>query len=149
MSARPGRFERRRRSRRGVARTLLVSLALALALSACRPLYVPLVPKPVPVPQLARLGDGSSLQFVDGTLRLHVVLADIPQAGWLAVQWFAPDGAQAASDSVWVAPGDVGEGRTLTLPARVKPTAGEWRAVVSLRGDLLRQFRASVAGAAP
>ncbi len=128
---------------------MLASLALALALTGCRPLYVPLVPKPVPVPHLARLGDGSSLRWADGTLQLHVILAAIPEAGWLAVQWFAPDGSEAASDSVWVAPADVAQGRTLRLPARVKPTPGEWRAIVSLHDVVLRQFRVTVPGAAP
>ncbi|MEJ2288767.1 MAG: hypothetical protein P8Y02_09015 [Deinococcales bacterium] len=135
--------------RRAGGRAALLSLALALALPGCRPLYVPVVPERLPVPKLAQLADDSSLRYVAGTLQLHVVLAAVPEAGWLAVQWFAPDGSEAASDSVWVAPADVGQGRTLTLPARVRPTAGEWRAVASLHGAVLRQFRVTVPSATP
>ncbi len=119
-------------------------LALLLGLGACTPLYVPPVPERVPVHEVAQLGDASALRLRDGVLTLHVVLDRIPDAGWLAVQWFAPDGTEVASDSVWVAPANVGEGRTLVLPPRVSPSAGEWRAVVSLRGEVLRQFRATV-----
>ena len=55
-------------------------------------------------------------------------------------------GAPGGDDyhSVWVAPADVGQGRTLLLPARVTLSAGEWRAVASLRGQVLRQFRVEV-----
>lgn len=135
--------------RRAVASLLAPLLAVLLGLGACTPLYVPPVPARVPVHEVAQLGDASVLRYQNGTLTLHVVLDRIPQAGWLAVQWFAPDGAEAASDSVWVAPADVGEGRTLALPPRVVPKAGEWRAVVSLGDEVLRQFRATVPASAP
>lgn len=124
-------------------------VALLLGLGACTPLYLPPVPEHVPVHEVAQLGDASALRFRGGDLTLHVVLDRIPRAGWLAVQWFAPDGAEVASDSVWVAPADVGQGRTLALPARVTPRAGEWRAVVSLGGEVLRQFRTTVSVTAP
>jgi len=123
---------------------VLVVAALAGVLAGCRPLYVPPVPRPLPTPGVAQLGDASALVLAHGTLALHMVLAAIPEAGWLAVQWFAPDDTEAASDSVWVAPADVGQGRTLLLPARVTLSAGEWRAVASLRGQVLRQFRVEV-----
>ncbi len=124
-------------------------LVLLLGLGACTPLYLPPVPERVPVHEVAQLGDASALGFRDRVLTLHVVLDRIPEAGWLAVQWFAPDGSEVASDSVWVAPADVGEGRTLALPSRVSLSAGEWRAVVSFRGDVLRQFRATVPASTP
>jgi len=126
-----------------------VVLGVLVALTACTPLYVPPVPARIPVHVVAQLGDGSSLRYAAGTLTLHVVLERVPEAGWLAVQWFAPDGTEAASDSVWVGPADVGQGRTLTLPARVTVRAGEWRAIVSLKGDVLRQFRTTVASSSP
>jgi len=140
----PGAGAARRR-----AAALAPIAALLLGLGACTPLYVPPVPERVPVHDVAQLGDASALRYRGGTLSLHVVLDRIPRAGWLAVQWFAPDGSEAASDSVWVAPGDVGEGRTLALPPRVTPGAGEWRAVVSLAGEVLRQFRTTVPTSAP
>ena len=135
----------------GRARTRLLPplLGVLVALAACTPLYVPPVPARLPVHEVAQLGDGSSLRYAEGTLTLHVVLERIPEAGWLAVQWFAPDGTEAASDSVWVGPQDVGEGRTLRLPSRVTVGAGEWRAIVSLKGDVLRQFRTTVSAPSP
>lgn len=117
------------------------ALALVVSLSACQPLYLPLVPERLPAPALTQLGDGSSLTLQGGVPTLHLVLARVPERGWLAVQWFAPDGREAASDSVWIDPAAEGEGRTLTLPARVAVTPGEWRAVVSFGHDIVRQFR--------
>lgn len=140
-----------RRVRRGAAWCGVLA-ALALGVAGCRPLYLPPVPPVQPAPSPARLGDGSALRVVGDTLVLHVVLAQIPHEGWLAVQWFAPDDTEAASDSVWVAPSDAGQGRTVRLPSRVRLTPGEWRAVTSLGGSVLRQFRVDVppsAGASP
>lgn len=134
------------RARRALVACLTAG-SLATSLSGCRPLYVPPVPKSIEVPAIAQLGDASSLRLEGGTLTLHLVLAVIPKAGWLAVQWFAPDGTQAASDSVWVTPADEAQGRTLTLPAGVTLRAGEWRAVISLHDAVLRQFRADVPAA--
>lgn len=116
-------------------------LALLVGLVGCRPLYLPPVPQRLPLKPVAQLADASALTASGGTLELHLVLESIPLAGWLAVQWLAPDGHEAASDSVWVTPADEGQGRTLRLPARVSLSAGEWRAVVSLHATVLRQFR--------
>jgi len=135
--------------RRRAGALLLSVLPLVVALVACTPLYVPLVPERIPIREVAQLGDGSTLSDDAGVLTLHVVLDRVPRAGWLALQWFAPDGTEAASDSVWVTPADVGQGRTFTLPPRVTPTAGEWRAVVSFGSDVLRQFRTTVVAAGP
>lgn len=127
------------------AAVLLAAIgAPLLGLVSCRPLYLPPVPPRTPVHEVAQLGDASSLQLVNGNLRLHVVLQHVPHAGWMAVQWFAPDGREAASDSVWVTPSDAGQGRTLELPKRVTLAPGEWRAVVSLGKDVLRQFRRTI-----
>ncbi|MEJ2666874.1 MAG: hypothetical protein P8Z81_07225 [Deinococcales bacterium] len=139
VARRPGR----RRSR---ALALVLVLTVA-ALPGCSPLYLPPVPARVPVPQLPQLGDASSLRVENGTLVLHVVLDNVPEEAWLAVQWFAPDGRQVASDSVWVTPADVGQGRTLSLPSRTALTSGEWRAVTSMRGRVLRQFSVEVPAA--
>jgi hypothetical protein len=128
-------------------RTLLLVGVLLTSSGGCRPLYLPPVPDSVNVTPMARLGSDSGLRVgpPGGALRLHLVLLAVPQAGWLAVQWFAPDGREAASDSVWVTPQDEGQGRTLGLPANAGPaTAGEWRAVVSMDGVVLRQFRLAV-----
>jgi len=128
---------------RGAGVTLAL-VGLLAGLGGCRPLYLPPVPAPQEVPRVAQLGDASSLRLDGGVLVLHLVLAEVPRAGWLAVQWFAPDGTEAASDSVWVTPADVAQGRTSTLPPRARLAAGEWRAVASLGGTVLRQFRVEV-----
>lgn len=123
--------------------------ALLVGLASCRPLYLPPVPPRLPVHEVAQLADASSLELAHDRLRLHLVLQRVPRAGWLAVQWFAPDGREAASDSVWVTPGDVGQGRTLQLTGRVTLAPGEWRAVVSLGDEVLRQFRLTLKSATP
>lgn len=145
-SSAPAGALRRRERRRSRALAALLVLAIA-TLPGCRPLYVPPVPARVPVPQLPQLGDASSLRVENGTLVLHVVLDSVPEEAWLAVQWFAPDGTQVAADSVWVTPADVGEGRTLSLPRPHALTPGEWRAVASMRGRVLRQFSVQVPAA--
>ncbi len=122
---------------RGWAPALL--LVAALALPACRPLYVPLVPEAPQGPLPTRLAGGSALTLsAAGRPRLAVEVLDLPGPGWLAVQWFAPGGGEAASESVWLEPPS-GEAE-FVLPPDVEATAGEWRAVVSFEGLLLRQF---------
>jgi hypothetical protein len=116
------------------------SLWLLLALTACTPLYLPPVPARDPVPQVARLslGNTSVLTLSAGTLQLSVSLERVPEEGWLAVQWFAPNNRQVASDALWVGPQDEQFRRTFFLPQ--PPTEGEWRAVVSFGGSYVRQF---------
>lgn len=145
------RSGRRPVAARALARAVLVAVAvaaLAAAVPGCRPLYVPPVPQRQPTPAVARLGDASSLTYEDRSLSLHVILAEVPRAGWLAVQWFGPDDTEAASESTWVTPADVGQGRTLRLPERVTAAPGEWRVVVTLHDQVLRQFRVEVPPAA-
>lgn len=126
--------------RRALA-TLAVVVAILLGAGACRPLYLPPVPEAVPRIQRTRLDDRSSLAQDGDTLRLHVLVTRLASPGWLAVQWFAPSGAEAASDSVWVGADQVGTGLTFYLPPSVSRTPGEWRAVASMDGVVLRQFR--------
>ncbi|NLG07889.1 MAG: hypothetical protein GX560_01345 [Deinococcales bacterium] len=116
---------------------LLAGLALALLLVACRPLYLPPVPEPPPFEPGSRVA-AFDAGLEAGRPRLEVELADVTEAGWLAVQWLAPNGREAASGSVWVEP--EAPRALFVLPADVEAVAGEWRAVVSLHGRLLRQF---------
>lgn len=129
---------------------LLLAAVLAGALGACRPLYVPLVPDDAPEPvRRTRLGSESTLLVSDGRPTLSFTVVDLaPEAAagdWLAVQWYRPSGAVAASESVWVDETSVGVNLDFVLPPDVAATAGEWRAVVSLGGFVLRQFRVEVA----
>lgn len=148
--------------RRGTAwaAALLVSAAV---LTGCRPLYIPLVPEAPRQAQMLRLGTDSQLEVVAGRPRLTLNLTtaagsetdggasdattapESPADGaWLDVQWFGPTGAQAASESQWFQPGAAPQVLIFSLPADIDAVAGEWRAVVSTSGRLLRQFRVDV-----
>lgn len=115
-------------------------MLLLLGLAACTPLYLPPVPDRDPIPQTERLtlGNTSALELSGVTLQLVVTLERVPVEGWLAVQWFAPNNQQVASDALWVGPQDEQFSRTFFLPQTA--TAGEWRTVVSFGNSYLRQF---------
>lgn len=121
-------------------------LAVTVALAACRPLYLPLIPDPPPYESGVRVASFQAEPDSTGRPRLELSLTDLKEAGWLAVQWLAPSGREMASESSWVEP--VEEGVTpltvFVLPDDISLTPGEWRAVVSINGQLLRQFRFEV-----
>ena len=132
------------------ARALLLLVAAGICLTACRPLYVPLVPNDAPVPVTrTRLAAASELSLAEGRPSLVLSLLDpapeFAQGDWLAVQWFAPSGRLAASESRWVESDDVGSALTFELPPDVELVTGEWRAVASVGNLILRQFRVDVA----
>ena len=126
-----------------------VAIATLVALAGCRPLYIPLVPDPQAAPTATRLSDGSQLAVVAGRPRLVIGFAASGQSAqdgaWLDVQWFGPSGAQAASESLWLDGTSPLQQLVFELPVDVEIVQGEWRAVLSLDGILLRQFRADVA----
>jgi hypothetical protein len=119
---------------------------MLVALTACSPLYLPPVPGDALVvePRLRLLGDSVLEVAEDGALSLVVVLAEVPHEGWLAIQWFGPAGGVVASDSVWLERDDAGNSLTVALPEATTLRSGEWRAVVSWYGELVRQFRVLV-----
>jgi hypothetical protein len=121
-------------------------------LTACQPLYIPLVPDAPEAPTALRLSSDSSLDVVAGRPRLTLSIdstdaALVSLGVWLNVQWFGPSGRQAASGSLWLEgpPSERTKVVVFVLPADVAVVSGEWRAVVSVDGVLLRQFRADVA----
>ncbi len=123
------------------------SLMLVLLLSACTPLYLPPVPErgvPPPAERLELAGGSALTLREEGGLELRLQLANVPEAGWLAVQWFSPAGQEVASDSVWLAPGDVGVNPSFLLPGGHEVTPGPWRAVLSFEGRLVQQFALEV-----
>jgi len=139
---------RRRPPRLRLGAALLV-LALVGSLSACRPLYVPLVPDDAPLPVArTRLAADSELVLVNGRPSLTLVVAALaPGAaagGWLAVQWFGPSGRLEASESRWLDAAGEGMSLNFVLPPDIALAQGEWRAVASLGGFVLRQFRVDV-----
>lgn len=139
-------------------RTLLLTLPLVLALAACRPLYFPPVPDAPPFEPGVRVVAFEAGLAATGRPRVALVVAGHDAAGWLSVQWMAPTGREAASDSVWLepvpsqpassnaaaaeeaGPAAAGSEAVFVLPADVELRPGEWRAVVSFGGRLLRQF---------
>lgn len=130
---------------RYIARTFgIATIVLLVALTACRPLYLPPVPGDgLPEPHPVRLTAVSGLTLgADGRPTLRVDVVDLPAPGWLAVQWFGPKGGEVASDSAWLEP--EAASAEFVLPADVDPASGEWRAVVSFGGRLLRQYLIAV-----
>ncbi len=134
---------------RHARRCLVAGAVLLVALAACRPLYLPPIPDELPFEAGVRVAAYATGVGADGRPQVEVTLADLSEAGWLAVQWMAPNGRQAASASTWLEPVEAGgseaataalPGATFVLPADVQLVPGEWRAVLSFSGRLLRQF---------
>ena len=112
-----------------------------LLLPACTPLYIPPVQERTiePTPRLDLTGS-SGLRLREGRLELSLFLTNVPEDDWLNVQWYSPQNRQAASDSLWVTEAQVGLSRIFLLPEDVELQAGQWSAVVSYEGNLIRQF---------
>jgi hypothetical protein len=113
-------------------------LPFLFCLSSCTFLYLPPELPIQTLPETFDISGSDGLTYENTQLELSVLLRNVPQEGWLAVQWYAPNGREAASDSVWIEVRDEGLTQTFELPQR--PSRGEWRAVVSFGETLLRQF---------
>jgi hypothetical protein len=124
---------------------VLILGALLLSLPAgCRPLYLPPVPEPLVLAERFEL-DGSA-RVVEGRPSLTLLPRTVPDEGWLAIQWFAPNNREVASESRWLAPGDAGRSLMVVLPADVEAAPGRWRAIVSRGGVVVRQLSVMVPG---
>ncbi|MGL4612168.1 MAG: hypothetical protein ACRCYY_21230 [Trueperaceae bacterium] len=113
-----------------------------ILLPSCTFLYLPPELPIQPIPETFDISSSSGLTYKNRQLELSVLLRNVPQEGWLAVQWYAPNAKEAASDSVWIEQRDEGLTQNFLLPQR--PARGEWRAVVSFGNSLLRQFSYTV-----
>jgi hypothetical protein len=111
---------------------------LLFTLPSCTFLYLPPELPIQSIPEVFDISGSSGLSYQNNELELSVLLRNVPNEGWLAVQWYAPNSKQVNSDSVWIERRDEGLAQTFTLPQR--PSRGEWRAVVSFEKKLLRQF---------
>jgi len=119
-------------------------LALLFVLSSCTFTYIPVVREVrAPEPRLSVLG-GSELLQNETSLELELKLATVPEADWLAVQWFDPGNDEVAAASVWLEPAPEPQALTLALPPRVALKDGLWRVVLSYQGQFTRQFSATV-----
>lgn len=121
---------------------LLLALAL-LVLPACSFAYIPLIPEAQVWEPMLDLRDSRGLVAENGRLALRLTLSEVPEPGWLALQWFGPN-RRAASDSLWVTPDDVGAERVIYLPDDVRLVPGSWRVVVSFDSVVARQFSLTV-----
>lgn len=111
-------------------------------LSSCTFLYLPPELPVQSIPETFDISGSSGLTYENNLLELSVLLRNVPQEGWLAVQWYAPNSREIASDAVWIEQRDEGLAQTFTLSQI--PSRGEWRAVVSFEKTLLRQFSLEV-----
>ena len=118
---------------------LTVSL-LALLLGACTYTYIPPVPEARTREKIFDLSSSDGLVGEGERLRLELTVDEVPEADWLAVQWFAPNNDRVASESFWIEPQAEGTTRTVLSPERVTLRPGTWRAVLSFRGRIVRQF---------
>jgi hypothetical protein len=131
-------MKRGKRKEEREKRLLLLLFSFLLFLSSCTFLYLPPELPVQTIPETFDISGSSGLTYENNLLELSVLLRNVPSEGWLAVQWYAPNSREIASDSAWIERRDEGLSQTFTLPQF--PSRGEWRAVVSFEKTLLRQF---------
>jgi hypothetical protein len=120
-------------------------LAVLVVLSGCVPLFLPPVPNDTLVPQAVwRLAGDGEVRWTGLQLELRLSFSEVPEAAWVAVQWFGESNGERASLSYWIEPSDVERVFVWPLPSDVTPVPGAWRAVVSVGSTLLRQFSGNV-----
>ncbi|MEM7735434.1 MAG: hypothetical protein AAF267_06545 [Deinococcota bacterium] len=120
---------------------IVLGLVLTILSSSCTYTYIPPIPRgrAEPDPSLD-LHASSGIQHTAQGLTLLLTAQDVPEANWLAVQWFAPDNTQVASASQWLTPNRDPQEIRFRLPADISVTDGDWRAVVSFQNRVARQF---------
>ena len=119
-------------------------LLLLLVLGGCTFTYTPIVREArVPEPRLV-ITEPSELVQNETSLQLNLSLAVVPEADWLAVQWFSPGNDEVAAESVWLEPGPGPRTLSVSLPPSAILEPGLWRAVLSYQGRLARQFAVMV-----
>lgn len=125
-------------------RLLLGALGFLYLLGGCAYTYLPPVREArSPEPRLT-VAAASRLEQNETTIRLDLRLVTVPEADWLAVQWFAPDNDEVLAESVWVVPAPEPQRVAVSLPPSVVLRDGPWRAVVSYQGRFVRQFSVTV-----
>jgi len=112
---------------------ILVILALAPALGACRYTFIPLVPAEVQGTFPARVRD-ARLARLGPDLTLEVTLDPRTRAGYLTVVWYRED-TELGRDSAYL---DADEPTAVFRLAAAQK--GNYRAVLSYEGSVLRQF---------
>lgn len=126
----------------------VLALLLTWAASGCTPLYLPPVPAELPpIPPRIRIAE-ARIDHLGGVPAAVFTPREVPNEGWLQVQWFPPAGGAVASASVWLDRESVGRVVRVPFPADVpRERAGRWRAVLSMDGRVLRQLEWNEDGA--
>ena len=128
----------------GLRKRLVYLLVLLLSLSGCAYTYLPPVREArVPEPRLT-IAAASRLGQNETTIRLDLRLITVPEADWLAVQWFGPNNDEVTAESVWVVPAEGPQDVAVSLPPSAVLRDGLWRAVLSYQGRFVRQFSVQV-----
>ena len=128
----------------GLRKRLVYLLVLMLSLSGCAYTYLPPVREArVPEPRLT-IAAASRLGQNETTIRLDLRLVTVPEADWLAVQWFGPNNDEVTAESVWVVPTERPQNVAVSLPPSAVLRDGLWRAVLSYQGRFVRQFSVQV-----
>ena len=133
---------------RQLKRPVLIVLLLGLCagiVSSCTYTYIPPVPRGRVEPEATldlHASAGIVTETVSGSERLALQLtaSNVPEADWLAVQWFAPDNQQVASASQWLEPSRQPQDLRFVLSGDIPLRPGDWRAVVSYQSRVARQF---------
>lgn len=127
----------RRRLRGGAARLLL---AVTLVAAGCTPLYVPPVPAQLPALEPRTRIAAARVDRLGGVPTVAFTPREVPEEGWLQVQWYPPAGDEVASASVWLDASSVDRVVRIPFPEDVsRDRGGVWRAVLSFDGRILRQ----------
>ena len=123
-------------------RTAAAGLVLAVSLLAagCTPLYLPPVPSQLPeLEPRTRIAE-ARVDRLGGTPAVVFTPREVPEEGWLQVQWYPPAGGVVASDSVWLDASSVDRVVRVAFPEDVpRDRGGVWRAILSFDGRILRQ----------
>lgn len=118
---------------------------LLCSVTACTYSYIPPIPASNIPDRATRLilSSASQLSFDNQRLELQVIVLELPQEGWLELQFFDPFGTEIGSASEYLRDDAIGELRYLYPPVKVQES-GTYRAVASFQGTIVRQFSTEV-----
>ena len=119
------------------------ALLTLLIMGGCTFTYTPLLREArAPEPRLV-IGKPSALVQAETSLQLELKVS-VPEADWLAVQWFSPANDEVSATSLWLEPTAKPQALSVALPSQIDLEDGLWRVVLSYQDRLVRQFSTSV-----
>lgn len=122
-----------------------ICLIALLALTGCSYTYLPPVPASAISERPTRLvlSSASQLSFDNQRLEMQLIVLQLPQEGWLELQFFDPFGTEIGSASKYLKQDDIGKVRYLYPASKVQEN-GTYRAIASFKGVIVRQFSTEV-----